>query len=311
MQTLQQTLTKNQIEIIKAVLYFDIFHHPLTRKELFENAAISMSQQNFTGELEFLLNNDLVKEESGYILSIGGSSNDITKRHTGNKGASAIMPTALKYSRLIASFPFVEGVYLSGGLSKNYYDEKSDIDFFIITKPNRLWICRTLLIIRYKLLPKSKKKFWCVNYFISSDSLFIPDNNPFSGTELAHLIPTVNYELYLSLLKENDWYKSRFPNKPQIANVNCIETPKPIIKLAIEKILGGIFGSWMDDLLLRITLKHWQKKYPKLSEENFELQFRSRKSVCKRHTHGFQNKVLQQWNEKQNEYKKLFNISFD
>lgn len=308
MQTERYTFTKNQIEIIKAVLYFDIFNHPLTMDELYENSAISLSKELFVKELDQLVQNQVLKRHSDFILSIKSNEKNITKRLKGNKGADAIMPTALKYSRIIARFPFVDGVCISGSLSKHYFDETSDIDLFIITKPNRLWICRTLLILRYKLLSKKKKKFWCVNYFISSNSLYIPDKNPFSGTELAYLIPTVNYSAYTALLNENPWYKTRFPNKSQRSNESCVATPSPFYKILVEKLLSSKFGEWLDDTLLSFTLKHWQKKYPELASEDFKLQFRSRKSVCKRHTKGYQNKVLTMWDVKLQEYETQFNV---
>ena len=45
-----------------------------------------------------------------------------------------------------------------------------------------------------------------------------------------------------------------------------------------------------------------------MNNEDFELQFRSRKDVCKRHTHGFQNKILVLWKEKTAEFEKRFQI---
>jgi hypothetical protein len=306
--TLQQTISRDQAEIIKTVLYFDIFNYPLTRDELFENAAVNFSREIFEQHLNDLVEKRFLKQDNEFILSVKGGKGNVSKRLAGNENAGRIMPTAYKYSRLIASFPFVEGVCLSGSLSKKYYDEKSDIDFFIITKPGRLWICRTLLILRYKLLSKPKKKYWCTNYFISSDSLAIGDINAFTSTELAYLIPVINYKIYTDLLKENSWYKNEFPNKPSAPSNNCLEVPGSFIKTCFEKILGGNFGAWLDNKLLYVTLRHWQKKYPDLAAEDFELQFRSRKTVCKRHTRGFQNKVLKTWDEKQKEYESHFNI---
>lgn len=221
------------------------------------------------------------------------------------------MATAYAYSRRIASFPFVEGVMLSGSLSKNYYDKTSDIDFFIVTKPGRLWICRTLLIIRYKLLPKHKKKYWCTNYFISSDNLAIPDINVFTGTELAYLIPTVNYPVYKKIVEKNMWYKKRFPNKKEAEPGHCIDLPQTFLKSLAEKLLKNRLGNWLDNVLLEYTLKRWRKKYPAMSNEDFDLQFRSRKDVCKRHTHGFQNKILVLWKNKTVEFEQRFNASLD
>lgn len=307
-ETQRQTLSLDQIEIIKAVLYFDVFNYPLTTDELYENSAVKIPKELYIKSLNELLENNILKMKDQYVLSNNGHERDIQKRKHGNDGAQAIMPKARKYSRKIASFPFVEAVLLSGALSKNYYDEKGDIDFFIITKPNRLWICRTLLILRYKLLPKNKKKYWCTNYFISSDSLEIPDKNAFTGTELAFLIPTINYSLYKSILSKNDWYQQRYPNKLLLPDTHCTDAPATIPKWIFENFFGGKFGKWIDDRLLYVTLKHWQKKYPDLAEEDFELQFRSRKNVCKRHTKGFQNKVLKTWEEKQNEYQKMYKV---
>ena len=305
----QATLTKNQVEIIKAILYFDVFNYPLTPDELFENSAIIISQNEFFKELDWLLTQNILKQEGNYIMNADAALNCITRRENGNKGAKKMLPIAYEYSRKIASFPFVEGVCLSGGLSKNYCDKNGDIDFFIITKPNSLWICRTLLIIRYKLLPKNKKKYWCVNYFISSDNLAIEDKNVFTGTEIAYLIPTVNYSLYKNLMEKNNWYKNRFPNKKEATSQQCIENPNTLLKFCVEFILGTYIGKLLDDALLYITLKHWQKKYPELASEDFELQFRSRKNVCKRHSQGFQNKTLNIWNEKLRMVEGNFNLA--
>jgi hypothetical protein len=297
--------TGDQLEIIKAVLYFEIFDYPLTVTELYENSAISMSREAFDVELQRLVEDTILSRNGDFVLSRNGTESIINRRKKGNEAAGIVMPTAYRYSKKIASFPFVEGICLSGGLSKQYYDEHGDIDFFIITKPGRLWLCRTFLIVRYKLLPKHLKKYWCVNYFIASSNLSIPENNVFTGTEMAYLIPTVNYDVYENLLQQNAWYKKRFPNKAVHPGANCIATPEPLMKRLVERFLGGRFGNFVDDLLLRTTLKHWRKKYPEMKEEDFELQFRSRKDVCKRHTKGFQNIVLTKWEQKQQEYEKI------
>jgi hypothetical protein len=279
-------------------------------KELYENCQLTISEREFRNLVEQLCQSGVLQQKSDFVLANGRDEADIKRRVEGNKGAAEIMPTAYKYTKKIASFPFVEGLCLSGAISKNYYDDKGDIDFFIITKPGRLWICRTLLILRFKLLPKSKKKFWCTNYFISSEDLVIHDRNLFTATELAYLIPVFNHDTYKKLIGANDWYKNNFPNKTQANNNNCIEAPKRITALVVEKLLGGNLGQWLDNKLLFYTLKHWRKRYTELADEDFELQFRARKTVSKRHTKGFQNKVLAAWEEKKESYEKIFGVLF-
>jgi len=308
--TLQYKITSIQQSIIQTVLYFDVFNYPLTSSEVYENSAIHIPFDVFLQELDQLIQHSFLKTSGNFILTINASETIIKRRLHGNKEAQNVFPTAYRYSEKIGRFPFVEGVCLSGALSKNYYDEQGDIDFFIITKPGRLWICRTLLILRYKLLPKHKKKYWCINYLISSDNMVIGEKNAFAGTEIAYLIPTVNYSVYQKFLQSNEWYKSRFPNKIQLSDKDCVTLPSPLFKKVFEKILNAGFGAWIDDALLRITLKHWLRKYPEMKTEDFELQFRSRKTVCKRHTHGYQNIVLKKWEDKQRAYETLLNIKF-
>ena len=69
----------------------------------------------------------------------------IDRRLQGNAKAAEMIGTAKKVSNLLIRFPFVKGIAISGSLSKNFADEDSDIDLFIVTAKNRLWIARTLM----------------------------------------------------------------------------------------------------------------------------------------------------------------------
>src|SRR5687767_14214301 len=129
-ETLNTVISSHQAGIIRAVLYFDVFNYPLTKHELFENSAVNISREEFETELNKLIRYKVLSESGGFIMSPMTHAGSIEKRQAGNEHARRMMPVAYAYSKRIASFPFVEGVFLSGGLSKNYYDERSDIDYF-------------------------------------------------------------------------------------------------------------------------------------------------------------------------------------
>lgn len=302
------TISTNHKELLKTLLYFDVFNYPLKFDEIFSNTPTKLSQEQVKYQLDELISEGLVKLIEGFYFLPSASNDIINRRLKGNAFAEKMLPKAYSNSRKIARFPFMSGICISGGLSKNYYDERSDIDYFIITKPNRLWLCRTLFVLFYKTLSLEKRKQYCLNYFISETDLKIEDNNVFVATELAYLIPTVNHSSYKKLLEKNAWYKSRFENKNSLPLTNCIETPEPWYKKTIEFVFWGKFGDWTDTQLLRITLNHWRKKYPEMSNEDFDLQFRSRKHVCKRHAQGYQNKVMSLWEEKIGEFENKFQL---
>lgn len=307
----QFTISTIHKELLKTLLYFDVFNYPLKFEEIFSNTPLKLTQEKVNDTIKDLISHGLIKSVDGFYMVPSASEDIIQRRLKGNAFAEEMLPKAYKNSQKISCFPFISGICISGGLSKNYYDDKSDIDYFVITKPNRLWIARTLFVLYYKTLPIEKRKHLCLNYFISEADLNIEDRNVFVATELAYLIPTVNYTSYRTLLEKNNWYKNHFENKDRMPITNCMEENNPWYKKLIELFFSGKFGNWIDSFLLNITLNHWRKKYPEMSDEDFHLQFRSRKHACKRHAQGYQNKVLMLWNEKIKLFEANFQLKLD
>ena len=301
-------ITDIQKEILKTLLYFDVFSYPLTSHEIYENTAVLTTHETIEHELRTLLSIGIVKQSRNFYSTSDSIIVNTERRLEGNKQAKKMLVKANEISKKIFNFPFVSGVCISGGLSKNYFDENSDFDFFIITKPNRLWISRTLYILLFKLFSKEKQKLYCLNYFISEADLTINDQNLFVATELAYLIPTFNHPLYKKLLQTNFWYKEYLMNKNEVGSISNSELQESTLKKIIEFFFVGKFGNWMDSVFLNLTLNRWRKKYPEMSSEDFELQFRSRKHVCKRHTYGYQNKVLQMFSDKVKDFESKFQL---
>lgn len=307
----QNKVSAIQNSILRTILYFDVFNYPLTKKEIFENLDFETTIFECENELDELVKNGLVGTKDDFYFNRSLDPIFITKRLTANSLASDILPIAFDCSRTIAKFPFVSGICISGGLSKNYYDKNSDIDYFVITKANRLWLCRTLFTLFYKTLSKKNKEFYCLNYFISEADLVIPDRNQFVATELVYLIPTINHNLYLSVLKANSWHLKSFPNKPLYSKESCAILPNSFVRIFFEFVFSGEFGDWCDTFFLKITLKHWRRKFAEMSKEDFDLQIRSKKHVCKHHTKGYQNKVLQSFQQRIEEFGKVTQIKLE
>jgi len=284
--------------VLKTLLYYDLFRYPLTAEEikLYCNTA-GCSTASVQNALDELCESAQVFRDKE-LYSVQNDHELFLRRIRGNKGAEKAMRKAQQRSKLIGFFPFVRCVCISGSFSKNYFDEKSDIDFFIITEPNRLWICRTFLVLFKKIFLLNDKKYFCVNYFIDSDSLVIPDKNIFTATELVTLLPMYNYSLYEEFFHANHWVKSFFPNSVQ-RELNGTPQEKPSgLKTAGEKLLQGNFGEWLDRFFFKRTLAFWKKKFHWQPPDEFEVNMRSRRSVSKHHPQGFQFRVLKAYEER-------------
>ena len=230
------------------------------------------------------------------------------RRLQGNACAQEFIPIAQRQAMRIAKFPFVRAVMASGSLSKNYMDDESDLDFFIVTSPGRLWIARTLLIIYKRIFLLNSHKYFCVNYFVDEKHLEIEERNLFTATELATVIPMYNYGLYRKLIEQNVWINEMFPNfrakKTSIEKTNGF-----FVKRIAEKCLDLIANPF-DRLLMKMTLLRWERKYKKLyPPDQFHIAFKTKEYASKNHPRNFQKKVMDAYYKKQLEFNGLHRVT--
>ncbi|MBL4670060.1 MAG: hypothetical protein JKY30_12470 [Flavobacteriales bacterium] len=166
-----------------------------------------------------------------------------------------------------------------------------DIDYFIITAANRLWICRSFLVLFKKTFLLNSKKYFCVNYFVDENNLEIHDQNMFTAIEISYLIPVYNEAIISQLKEKNSWTKDYFPNFHHPFNfplkTNSIKGSK-----IIEIILQDSFADKLDLWLMKKTFKRWENKFKHFNKEKFELTMRTNRGVSKHHPQDFQNRVL-------------------
>ena len=159
-------MKKIRQNILKTLAYFDIFNYPLTNEEV-RRFLPQKCNQLVVNEILYQLirENEIYKLRSFYSLQNQPELAEI--RIAGNQRAIKLLKIARIAAKILSWFPFVQSVAVSGSLSKNFADEKADIDFFIITSANRLWIARTCMHIFKKLTFLAGKQNWfCMNYYI-------------------------------------------------------------------------------------------------------------------------------------------------
>jgi len=292
---------------LKVIIYFSIFKYPLTLEEIFSFSS-AKTIEDTKNQLQKLVENNIVFKFGKYYSDINNEAL-VERRLSGNKMANDIMPKALKRAKLIMSFPFIESVSISGALAKGYHDDDGDIDFFIITKPKHLWLARTLLVAFKKLFLLNSKKYFCVNYFISSDHLKIAEQNKFTATELLTLIPIYGKSVFNAFVKENTWALDFYPNKAINTKLLSDGFKKPLWSRTIEVLLNNKLGFNLNNSLKKITLRRWKSKFKHLKKKDFEIAMKSTNDVSKHHPQNFQTKVICSLNERYDDKNKAFNLN--
>ena len=246
--------------ILKVLVYFDIFRYPLTRKEIESFLDQPFSEEKLNESLKDLLSSGRIFQlHEFYSLQNDISLAEIRKK--GNANADTLIKKAKEIAKLLYKFPYVRAIGLSGSVSKNFADENSDIDYFLITKANRLWIARTLLVFfRKNPFLKNRLKYYCMNYFIDEADLDIKEKNIYTATELFTLIPLAGNGSLKKFFEKNSWSFSYFPNRPLPVIKEEINFPDPWFKKLLEYVLNNRFGNWLDNYFLKLTTARWQKK---------------------------------------------------
>lgn len=251
---------KTENSILKTLAYFDMFLHPLKPEEI----RLFLDQPVATDELVAALDTML---QSGHVFRFNGFyslRNEpllMERRVKGNELAEKLLQTAYHNARFLQNFPFVRGVGISGSLSKNYADAGTDIDFFIITRSNSLWLARTFLHFFKKLTYLAGKQHgFCMNYFIDEEALQIAEKNIFTATEVVTLVPVCGNKAMADFFAANNWVLDHLP--AQAVQKECIhDLPgAPWYKAATERVLQNKFGRWLDDRFMEITAARWKKK---------------------------------------------------
>lgn len=303
----EQELSSLSKDIIRTLIYSNIFQYPLSAKEIWMNTAVAeVSLQEVRMTLEELISQRLIFQSADFYFLPHQDNGIVQRRIEGNALAHKHLSIAFRMSRFIASFPFVRGICLSGSLSKGFMDKESDIDYFIVTQPGRLWITRTLLILFKKIFLLNSKKYFCMNYFVDTDHLLIPDKNIFTAKELYSLIPTYSKETHHRILLENGWARDYFPNFTYMPNPQVIER-SGILKSGIEKLFSGKLTNALDTFCMRGTERFWNYKFRKQMKGISSI--RCQKSVSKFHPKSFEPKILQNFRQDIAEFEITYKVN--
>lgn len=293
--------------IVKALLYYDIFSHPLNSDEIFSFLPQNSVTREEVNEYLKLSARDSVFGEKDDYYYIKPAAGHVESRAERERYSKRLWKITGFMAHVIKRFPFVRSVMITGSLSKNSSDITSDIDYMVITAPKRLWIARTMLMLFKKIFLLNSKKYFCLNYFVTENNLVINERNIFTATEIATIKPVYNLKLAKEFVSANPWVKEFFPN--YIVNDCSSHTPgckitnrRSILQKLSEIFFEGVIGDKLDEFFRRKTIKHWKNRFPELNESERNDRLKSTSEVSKAHPGSVQKKILEQYNQKLAEY---------
>ena len=290
---------KAELAILKTLVYFDIFDYPLSEKDIKNFLECYISDEIFASAL-LQLSLDKIIFRVDQFYSLQNNRQRAEERMQGNLRAQSLIVKATRIGAFLYKFPYVRAVAVSGSLSKNYADKKADIDFFIITKANRLWIARTILHLFKKLtFLVGKQNFFCMNYFVDEEALIIPEKNIYTAVEIVTLLPVAGTFTLNKFFEKNQWTKKWLPCYEYKRNLKTAERGSGFKKFT-EWFFNGRTGEKLDRFLYKLTTRRWQKKEQqgRKNSKGRVMNLVTGKHFSKSNPETFQEKILTRYDDK-------------
>lgn len=262
--------------VFHTLTYSDVFEYPLSAPEVWR--YLTGIKTSFDQVVRALADENAFTQVQEYF-TLRGREHIVATRKRRSEIAARLWPKAARYGRIIASLPFVRMVAITGSLAMSNTDEGNDVDFMIVTAPNRLWTCRALSLLVARVAKLERIRL-CPNYLVTTQALRFEERSIYVARELAQMIPLSGMEVYQEVRRQNNWVDDFLPNAG-----TAPELPRGIKPArehtVIQKLLEILFC-----LPLTRWFEKWEmdRKIARLSREqasSFESYFSA--DVCKGH----------------------------
>jgi hypothetical protein len=260
--------------VISTLAFFALYELPLSARRVHE---LLLGQIATLAEVEqtlaqLVLENKIIQAGSLYSTKAWNQ----TTYHANQAELMKKWAKIDRYFNWLAILPFVRNISVINSLALGTADADSDIDFFVITKSNRLYFVRSMVIVLFRLLgvyktrQKIKDKF-CFGFFVTPkflnfETLMLKPQDPYFLFWLASLRPVLGGQYYWQLMQENQWLNEYFPNFRPMQRLASVIKPNLVIsaiKFVLEVMLW-LPAALLEPILRRIHINHTFK----LAENN-------------------------------------------
>ena len=208
----QGSLTAIEAAVIDALSYADAFDWPLTPAEVHCFLPVAANLADVLPIVGSLHRQGVIGLRDG-LAHLAPRADLFDRRRALEASSRRLWPRARRAAAVLARLPFVRLVGVTGSLAVNAAAADADIDLFIVTADDRLWLTRAAAIgvVRTGALAGTRL---CPNYLLAELALELPatERDRFTAHELAQLVPLAGAATYARLLEANAWYRELLPN---------------------------------------------------------------------------------------------------
>jgi predicted nucleotidyltransferase len=206
-----KSMTDLEKSILATLVYYDVLGRPLTGWEVFRYLIRYQKPIKLEKILDVLESNPRIGQKNGFYF-LKGRAGLVKQRIEKQKLADQRWKKISRMVKLLQNIPYIRMIMVSGSLAMNNPKKESDIDLLIATRAGRIWTCRGITTLFIHLLGQRRhgqltENRFCLNHYITDQSLKIPLDSLYNAQTYAHLIPVWQAEagLYKKFQQANQW----------------------------------------------------------------------------------------------------------
>lgn len=205
--------------ILKTLIYGDIFDYPLKAYEIHKwLIGRKATLRQVEKVLERLSKKGKVKNRKEYYFL----RDVVRKRILREKQSAIYFQKARLLAQILKLIPWIKLVGVSGGLAMENASKADDIDLFVITAKNRLWIARILALGLLSLTGQRRKVGemgrkiagkLCLNILLEDNRLGQQSKDIYLAHEVLQMRVLWQRDgMYSKYLEDNSWAFKFLPN---------------------------------------------------------------------------------------------------
>jgi len=274
--------------ILATITWFSNMERPISFNELkiylWRN---EIENQNLNEYLEKLLLQGKIKSHlynldtlKGTYYALSDKQDIFEKFKKRLKLRTDLLGRAKNISYLLRLTPFIRGIYVCNSLSFSASKQGSDIDLFIVTAKNRMFICRLFVTLitqltRMRRHNKKIEKRICLSFYTEENNINLKKiaikDDIYLVYWIAFLKPISGTITYSEIIKHNKWIKIYLPNfypKKVSTQIVVLDSISNLIKYSLEIFLNITYISVLINTISKVFQKHRaRKKYKKLTKK--------------------------------------------
>lgn len=209
--TAVQDATTPADAVYATVCYADVFDMPIELDHLHRylvGARLSLDEvDNLVDDL--VLQERLARREQLVYLPDRPEVLAVWDERTDR--AASMWRDAERWGRRIGRLPFVRMVAVTGGLAVDSVADHDDIDYFIVTRPGRLWLTRAMVLLLGRFAARHELDL-CPNFIVADTALEMNQQTIYVARELAQMVVIVGPDVARTVRNTNSWMFEQLPN---------------------------------------------------------------------------------------------------